>query len=154
MKKERYLVPAYGPDINVLKVALQTLEVLGAKLNSAVAIVVPALKHADSTILNKVVPEKQLKSLIKGGTLTLGDSNIPLSLVSQKTLNNTKATIFLGVFASEKMIQKIESSVTCKALIIPPWAGELDVEEWEKKWSPTILDLNEKNSEFITDRPR
>ena len=144
MKKERYIVPAYGPDIDALKVALQALEILGGKFNSEVAIVVQALKNADSTVLNKVIPEKQLKSLIKGGSLMLGDNKVPLSLVSQKTINNTRAAVLLGVFASEKMIQKIESSVSCKAVIILPWAGEADVKEWKIKWSPTILDLSEK----------
>ena len=144
MINERYLVPAYGPDVEALQIALQALEIVGTKLNGEVAIVVPALKHADSTVLNKVIPENQLKSLIKGGSLTLGESKIPLSLVSQKTLNNTKASVLLAVFASAKMIEKIESSASCEALIVLPWAGEVDVEKWKKKCTPTILDLNEK----------
>lgn len=144
MIKERYLVPAYGPDVDALRVALQALEILGAKLKSDVAIVVPALNHAESTILNKIIPEKQLKMLIKGGSFTLGDNKVQLSLVSQQTLNKTRASVLLGVFASKKMIQKIESSITCRALIILPWAGDEDIKDWEEKWSPVILDLNEK----------
>lgn len=144
MIKERYLVPAYGPDEDALRTALKSLEVLGVKLKSDVAIVVPALNHAHSTILNKIIPEKQLKLLIKGNSLTLGESNIKLSIVSQKTLNNTNAKVLLGVFASKKIIQKIEASITCRAVIILPWAGEIDIKEWKEKWSPVVLDLNEK----------
>ena len=144
MIKERYLVPAYGPDEDALRTALKSLEILGVKLKSDVAIVVPALNHAHSTILNKIIPEKQLKLLIKGNSLTLGESNIKLSLVSQKTLNNTNAKVLLAVFASKKIIQKIEASITCRAVIILPWAGEIDIKEWKEKWSPVVLDLNEK----------
>lgn len=144
MKKERYLVPTYGSDVNTLEIALKTLEILGNKLNSNVAIVVPALKYADGTVLNKVFPEQLLKSLINGGSLMLGDKKVSLTLVSQKTLNNTRARVLLGVFASEKMIKKIESLISCKAVIILPWGDEANIKEWKNKYSPTILDLNEK----------
>lgn len=144
VKKERYLVPAYGPDVNALQIAMQALEIVGAKLNSEAAIVVPALKYAKDTILNKVIPEKQLKTLIKGGSLAIGDSAVPLSLVSKKTIHNTSAGVMLGVFASKDMIEKIESSIYCKAIIVLPWAGDEDIKEWKDKWSPVTLELNEK----------
>ena len=145
MIKERYLVPAYGPDVEALTIALQSLKILGAKLKSDVAIVVPALNHAHSTILNKVIPEHQLKKLIKGHSFTLGNSNVQLSIVSQKTLYKTNAKALLGVFASKKMIQKIEASISCRALIMLPWTGDADIKEWKEQWSPTILELNQQS---------
>jgi len=141
---EIYLVPAYGPDEAALSVALQSLSILGKKHNSDVAIVVPGLKHASGTVLKNLIPEQQLKRLAKGDVLTLGEDNIPLSMVSPLTLGKTRAQVLLGIFASKKMIKKIESYPACKAIIILPWAGEEDVSEWKAQWSPTVLDLNEK----------
>ncbi|ATI03142.1 MULTISPECIES: hypothetical protein [Cycloclasticus] len=141
---DRFLVPAYGPDEKALGIALQSLGILGNKYNSDIALVVPALKHADGTILKRLIPEQQLKELSKGKTLLFGEDNIPLSMVSPLTLNKTRAQVILGVFASKKMINKIESKADLKAIIILPWAGEADIKEWKDTYSPTILESNEK----------
>jgi hypothetical protein len=71
MTKERFLVPAHGPEVNSVQVAIKALEILCEKHNFNGLICVPALKHAKNTVLNQVWPEKYIQNLASGKVLKI-----------------------------------------------------------------------------------
>lgn len=142
MTKERFLVPAYGPDVNAVQIAVKALEFLCEKHNSNGLVCVPALKHAEGTALNRVWSEKHIKILASGKVLKI-TGHLGVSMCSPFTLkNNQSAPIILALFASKDMIDKVEKAWGCKALIVVPWILE-DTESWVKSYAPTVLSLPE-----------
>lgn len=142
MTKERFLVPAHGPDVNAVQVAVKALELLCDKHNSNGLVCVPALKHAEGTVLNRVWSEKHIKSLASGKVLKINERH-GVSMCSPFTLkNHHSAPIILALFASKDMVEKVEKSWGCKALVVVPWIPE-DTESWVKSYAPTVLSLPE-----------
>ena len=140
MKRERFLVPAYGPDINAISIGVKALELLCEKHNCDGLICMPVLKGAESTVLNQVWSEKHIKSLASGKVLKISEKH-SLSMCSPFTLkNHNAAPLILALFASKDIIDKIEKSLGCKALIVIPWIQE-DTELWIKTYAPTVLSL-------------
>lgn len=85
MTKERFFVPAHGPDVNAVQVAVKALELLCEKHNSNGLVCVPALKHAEGTVLNRVWSEKHIKSLASGKILKINERH-GVSMCSPFTL--------------------------------------------------------------------
>lgn len=140
MNKERFLVPSHGPDISAVAIGVEALTVLCEKYNSNGLILVPALKHAPNTVLNRVWPERQVKLLASGNTLKFSDSH-SVSICSPLTLkNHSSSPLILALFASEGMIEKAEKAWGCKALVIVPWIPE-DAGPWVKRYAPKTLSL-------------
>jgi hypothetical protein len=140
MTKERFLVPAYGADVNAVQVAVKALELLCEKHNSNGLVCVPALKHAEGTVLNRVWSEKHIKSLASGKVLNINEHH-GVSMCSPFTLkSHHSAPIILALFASKDMVEKVENSSGCKALVVLPWIPE-DTESWAKSYAPTVLSL-------------
>ncbi len=50
---ERFYVPAEGPDVEALNIALYSASILASERDSEIILVVPALKYASGTILNQ-----------------------------------------------------------------------------------------------------
>ncbi|MBF4291581.1 hypothetical protein, partial [Vibrio anguillarum] len=66
---ERFYVPAEGPDVEALNIALYSASILASERDSEIILVVPALKYASGTILNQCITEAALKKLTKGEVL-------------------------------------------------------------------------------------
>ena len=138
MIKERYLVPSEGKDEDALKKALQVAVHMAEKYDSQLTLVVPALKHAEGTLLKYIVSEAQLKKLVNGETLLIGN-NVKLTIASTATFHKTTSKVLVALFASKKMLLKLEKSNYCEVLVVLPWAGSADTDEWQSKWSPVVL---------------
>lgn len=144
MTKERFLVPAHGPDMNAIQVAVKALELLCERHNSNGLVCVPALKHAEGTVLNRVWSEKYIKSLASGNALKINE-HFRVSMCSPFTLkNHHTAPVILALFASKDMIEKVEKVEACKALLVVPWIPE-DSASWVKSYAPTVLSLSEND---------
>ena len=140
MTKERFYVPAHGPDKNALQTAIQAFKILCEKYDSNGLICVPALKHAENTILNQIWAEKSLKDLVNGKSLKINERQL-VSMCSQQTLkNHPSAQVILALLASNEMINKVERTHGCNALVILPWILE-DAELWVKAYAPQELSL-------------
>lgn len=140
MTKERFFVPANGPDVNAVQIAVNALELLCEKHHSNGLVCVPALKHAEDTVLNRVWAEKHIKSLSSGKVLKINE-HYGVSMCSPFTLkNHHSAPVILALFASKDMVEKVEKSWGCKALVVVPWIPG-DTESWVKSYAPTVLSL-------------
>ena len=140
MIKDRFLVPAHGPDATAVAVGVEALSLLCEKHSTSGLVLMPALKHASGTVLGKVWPEKNVEALSKGKTLKLSSGH-SVSMCSPLTLkNHSSAQVILALFASKDMIEKAEGAWACKALVVVPWIPE-DVEFWVKQNSPTVLSI-------------
>ncbi|WP_038176234.1 hypothetical protein [Vibrio pacinii] len=128
---ERFYVPSEGPDVEALNIALYSASILANKFESELILVVPALKHATSTVLNQCIKETALKKLSKGEVLRYQD--VPIRMVSMKTLNPYRDNgVLLALWAGENMLSKIDESPNAKGVVALRWSGN-DVESWAKK---------------------
>ncbi|MGY5842148.1 hypothetical protein ACXHQK_21655 [Vibrio chemaguriensis] len=128
---ERFYVPSEGPDVEALNIALYSASILANKFESELILVVPALKHATSTVLNQCIKETALKKLSKGSVLRYQDA--PIRMVSMKTLNPYSDNgVLLALWAGEHMLSKIDESPNAKGVVALRWSGS-DVESWAKK---------------------
>ncbi|EGR2303325.1 hypothetical protein D0814_24540 [Vibrio parahaemolyticus] len=128
---ERFYVPSEGPDVEALNIALYSASILANKFESELILVVPALKHATSTVLNQCIKETALKKLSKGEVLRYQDA--PIRMVSMKTLNPYRDNgVLLALWAGEHMLSKIDESPSAKGVVALRWSGN-DVESWAKK---------------------
>lgn len=66
---ERLYVPAEGPDVEALNIALYSASILASERDSEITLVVPALKYVNGTIINQCITEVALKKLTKGEVL-------------------------------------------------------------------------------------
>lgn len=136
--KERYLVPAFGPEAKALAVALAAVAVLCEKHKSDAVIVVPALKDVDTTVLTQVIPEAQLKQLASGNSLGIA-GHYKLSMSSKATYRQQRQPkVVFAPFASKELIEMIEGSRDCAALVVVPWNSE-DAKAWDTLEGVTIL---------------
>jgi hypothetical protein len=141
MTKERFLVPSSGPDVTTVSIGIEALNLLCEKYQSNGLVVVPALKHASSTILNNVWPEKQIKALSSGKRLKL-PCGYSVAMCSPFTLkNHTSSKVILALFASKEMIEKAENACGCSALVVIPWIPE-DAETWVRTHTPIELSIS------------
>lgn len=145
MNKERFLVPAHGPDPTAVAIGVDALKVLCEKHKTNSIVLVPALKHAADTVLNQVLSERHVQELARGKTLKLSEQH-GVSMCSQATLkNHTSAPVVLALFASAGMIERAEKAWGCKALIVVPWIAA-DSEQWVTSYAPMILSIPAKGS--------
>lgn len=142
MSKTRILIPAYGINVKALEIGLAaTQHICGAQKCNAL-LLVPALKEASSTALNQIFSSAQLKMLEKGNPLQFG-SGQTLTMCSPFTIkkHHTDGVIF-AVFASAKIIDKIESAQGTKGLVVVTWNNE-DAKKWETSTSPKVVSAAE-----------
>jgi hypothetical protein len=138
MMKNRFLIPAVGPNVVAVQKAVVALEALCEKYNSNCLVCMPALKHAENTVLNQVWSEKNIKDLCKGKTLKLANK-YSVSMCSKFTLKNYQGMqVILGLFASKDMVDALEKHIGCKALLVVPWI-EQDTDDWIKNFAPIVL---------------
>lgn len=138
---ERYLVPSYGPDVKALSVALLAATTAAGKHQCSITLCVPAMKYAEDSVLDKVLAENFIKNLVKGKACTLDGH--PVQMKSTQNINPfSERGILVGLWSSKKMLAKLDKANQAKAIIALPWIEE-DTEQWAKKWSPTVLKVNE-----------
>ena len=141
MTKERFLIPAHGPDEGAVAVAVEALNILCEKHSSDGLVLIPALKHAADTILSKVWPQDQVKALAKGESLRLPCGQ-RVSMCSPFTLkNHASSAVILALFASKETIEKAEAALMCKAVVVVPWNSE-DSASWVLQHTPKKLGGN------------
>ncbi|HDZ9126302.1 hypothetical protein DD565_01955 [Vibrio cholerae] len=128
---ERFYIPAEGPDVEALNIALYSASILASERDSEIILVVPALKYASGTILNQCITEAALKKLTKGEVLQY--QKVPIRMTSLKTLNPYRDNgVILALWAGDKMLSKIDESPDTIGVIALRWVGD-DVEKWAKK---------------------
>ncbi len=144
MIKERFIVPSYGPDVTTVEIGVEALNVLCEKYESDGLVLMPALRHATHTILNRVWSERQVKLLANGKSLKL-PCGYGVSMCSPLTLKkHSSAQVILALFASKDTIEKAEKAWGCKALVVVPWIPE-DAEAWVKERTPKELSVPSKS---------
>lgn len=139
-KRERFLIPAHGPDVQAVATAIHVVEILCKKYNGDALVCMPAIKHSEHTILKHIWLEDQIKQLAQGKALRIADKHM-IRMCSPFTLKNHYGIpVVLGLFASKKMIEKLEGLSWGSALVILPWITE-DKEWWEKNHEPQVLSV-------------
>lgn len=136
---ERYCIPSYGAssDKKALTMALLLSVKVAKELQCPITLCVPALCHAETSILNNFFKPRLLRNLVKGKICKL-DNHIT-NMISTQTMNsfNIKGVI-VGLWASKKMLIKIDKAKHAKAVITVPWIKE-DADVWVRKWAPIKL---------------
>lgn len=138
LQRERFLVPAHGPDARAAALAFQAMEILCQKHDSDAVICVPVLRNVESTVLREVLTEKQLRMLAHGKVLSIANQ---YALRMCSTLNISRfpqCKIVLAVFALKALLDKLEAARWWKALVVVPWMPG-DVELWREMTSPKVI---------------
>lgn len=142
MSKTRILIPAYGVNVTALKIGLAATDRLCEMHKCHALMLVPTLKEAHSTALDRIFSADQLKLMAKGLSLQFS-SGQSLKMCSPLTLKNHRADgIIFAVFASESMIEKAESTTQSKGLIVVTWSNEA-AKTWQSSTSPKVVDVAE-----------
>lgn len=134
---ERYLVPAHGPDEKQLGVAIVASIEVAKKHGCSLTILVPALKYAENTILDKILGERFVRDLAKGKSNAL--NGIPVSMCSKRTINpHAETGVILSLWGGKDSLAKTDKAQFAKAIVALPWIPE-DVQQWSKRWQPVEL---------------
>ena len=137
MQRERFLVRAYGDDINATRFGLVQLLNLISNSEHAV-IVVPGFEHLKDSMLSTVLGADLAKRLIKQRAILLEEGK-KISLCSALTLKNFKnANIYLALCSSKYTLQDIEELHQWRALIFVTWLPE-EADEWIAKHEVKVL---------------
>lgn len=128
---KRFYIPAEGPDVEALNIALFGASVLAEEYNSEIILVVPALKYAAGTILSQCLKEAALKKLVKG--ISLKYNNVPIRMVSTQTFNPYRDNgVLVALWAGENMLKKIDQSPDAVGVIALRWVGS-EIDSWASK---------------------
>ncbi len=138
MSKTRILIPAYGVNVEALKVGLAATEQICNTQKCNALLMVPALKEASSTALNEIFTKEQLKMMEKGASLQF-ESGHTLTMCSPLTLKNQRTDgVIFAVFASEKIIDKAESAFGVKGIVVVTWNNN-DANKWVESTTPQVV---------------
>lgn len=138
---DRYVVPAYGPDEGALRVALLAGTQLAEKYDCSATILVPALKHAEDTILSKVLDPRLVKNLVKGKTCKLDD--IPTVMRSTRTINPfAERGVIVCLWGAQDALDKVDQSPRAQAAVLLEWTRD-NTRTWVEKWNPVLLDVKD-----------
>ena len=138
---DRYLVPAHGPDEEQLAVALIGAIEASKKHSCGLTIMVPALKYAEYTILERIIGEKFVRNLRKGNTGNI--EGVSVKMVSKRTINPfSEYGVILSLWGGKEALDKVDKAKSAKAIVALPWIPE-DVKTWEAKWNPVVLKINQ-----------
>jgi len=143
---KRFYIPAEGPDVKALHIALYGASVLAKEYKSEIILIVPTLKHASGTILSKVLKGESLKKLVKGASLKY--DNAPIRMVSTQTFDPYRDNgVLVALWAGNNMLKKIDQSDDAIGVLALRWVGS-EVEDWASKHKATKLqDSSPQNAE-------
>lgn len=135
--RERYLINAIGDDHQATEAGVKKFLTLCQKHGDGI-IFVPTMQQVDSTLLGGVLGESLAKSLAKHKNIKLPTGQ-NIDLCSDKTFNNYKnGDVYLALWATESMIDKTETSYSCKASVVVTWLED-DADKWIEQYKPTKL---------------
>jgi len=151
---ERYLVPDNISEVDQIKLGLATLDRLCSQsVDTAEAVLLVPTKHQiQHTSLASVLGPNISKTLHKGNEVSLPcDMNLRLETV-QTFRGSYKPYFVLAVYASKKMLDKIDSAVNITAMIIV-LGLKSDIEQWKRTWNPQVVGEPPTSPEKLIDNP-
>jgi len=103
-----------------------------------VIFLVPAKASLTSGPLHEALGASVHSALVKGNPVKL-PSGVQMRCETMKTLRwVTKPSVLIAVFASQDMMNKVDSLQNLVAIVAVPWTSDA-VQDWEKTWSPKVL---------------
>lgn len=149
---KRYLVPANGPEVEPIRIALALLAKLCEDLGKSAILLIPAKQSIQGTTLETALGTNAVKSLLQGRSVKLpGGGN--LRLKTQRTFQDGwTSDIIMGVYVTRKMLNQIDSADDAAAVIIVPWVMD-DVKEWRRTWNPQVLGEEPAVTEKLIENP-
>jgi len=144
---KRYLVPATGPDVSKIELALLKLESICEELggNKDAILLIPTKNNLRGTSLETALGKDVADALYKGKSVKL-NSGGNLKLETERTFRGLwRSDIILGVYVTKKMLNMIDDAKDAKAVIVVPWNIK-DVKEWQMTWNPILIGESENKS--------
>lgn len=137
MFRERFLVKAFGDDVNGTAAGLRKLfQLLGN--HDHVVIVVPQMKDVMSTMLVSVLGEDASKKLIKDREILVSPDK-KISLCSHATLKNySRADAYLALWGSKFIVAEIEALSHWRSFVLVTWLPE-DSAQWEVEYNVSVI---------------
>lgn len=103
-----------------------------------VIFLIPAKASLTSGTLHQALGTTVHTALVKGNPVRL-PSGAQMRCETMKTLQWVSTpSVIIAVYASQNMMDKIDSLQNLVAVVAVPWTPEA-VENWEKTWSPKVL---------------
>ncbi|WP_449431795.1 hypothetical protein [Pseudomonas putida] len=113
-----------------------------------VIFLVPAKASLNSGPLANALSATVHNALVKGNPVKL-PCGAHMRCETVKTLRwVTKPSVLIAVFASQDMMDKVDSLQNLVAVVAIPWTPE-SVTNWEKTWSPKVLGKPAKSSKPV-----
>ena len=137
MNRERFLLKAYGDDVEGTRTGLiKALELLESY--DLVVIVVPTIGKVADTMLVDVLGEVASKALIKNREITY-PNNKKIQLCGQATLKKYQyADVYLALWGSKYLVSDIERLHKWRGFILVAWSEE-DHSLWEMNNKVTVI---------------
>ena len=135
--KPRYLVET---GANSIETAFRSIPSLCAKHGvTRVTLVVPKKQGWDHSVAAKFLGQAATKALLKGGTASLGEAGLSLTLESQATFSRSLAPgLIVGAHISDSEMAKIDDAPNDNAILYIPW-NETEGREWQATWQPETI---------------
>ena len=103
-----------------------------------VIFLVPAKASLTSGALHEALGATMHSKLVKGVPVTL-PSGAQMRCETMKTLKwVSKPSVLIAIFASQDMMDKIDSLQNLVAVVAVPWTPDA-IENWNRTWSPQVL---------------
>lgn len=136
---ERVLLPDTNQSpVHVLTGVSVADSLCGTSGTLEVIFLVPVKASLTSGALHEALGATVHNALVKAKPVTL-PSGAQMRCETMKTLQwVSKPSVLIAVFASQDMMDKIDSLQNLVAVVAIPWTPDA-VESWEKTWSPRVL---------------
>ena len=150
---KRYLIPAYGPEIEPVRKAFRLAVELSQQLDSQVEVVmVTPVKNLRETAIEIVIGKEYTKALEKGQKVRLCE-NALIGFESERTLNEYRSYgILIAFYPNKRLLDKIDSIRDLEHIIVVPWTME-SIENWAGTWAPVVIGDSKPQKQIVMDNP-
>lgn len=121
-------------------------------LQTHAILLVPTMANVKRTTLETALGTEIAKALVKGEPVRLpGGWN--LALRTERTFRDAwTSDIIIAVYATQRMLDQIDSTSNAAAVIVVPWLME-HVAEWIRTWNPHVLGEPQVAPEVLIENP-
>lgn len=148
--KERYLIPADGPDVMAIQRAIVLLDELSARLNQQHAIMLIPSKQNLQGVIEQALGKQVTKALAQGKWVSL-PSGANVRLETQRTFRDFGSQdLILGIYVTQRMLNQIDGAKQAAAVVVVPWTME-EVAEWQRTWNPKLPGQEQAPSATVVD---
>jgi hypothetical protein len=149
---QRYLIPAEGPEVEPIRIALALLGQKCADLGQHGLVLVPKMDTLTRTTVQQGLGPLVAGLLLKGHDVVLPGGGL-VSLRTERTFRDSLTShIILAIYPSGRMFDQLDEAKYSKAIIVVPWRME-SVREWQTTWNPHVIGEPDTEHQQLIDNP-